>query len=241
VIAGKTVLAVVPARAGSEGLPGKNILPLCGKPLLAWTAEKARKSKHLDEVILSTDGPDIASIGKAWGLRVPFLRPAALATSDALTLEVIRHVLEFLRREEGKTFDYTVLLEPTSPLREDDDIDLMLEALDRQSRDYDSIVSLGRVSEHPAILQRWQGGKIAPFCPNLSRPGRRQDLEPAWFPYGVAYISKTEVLLREETFYTSRCMGFSLKSYQNYEIDSLHDFLCVAAIMRHEWGLPSSS
>jgi hypothetical protein len=237
VIFGKTSVAIIPARAGSQGLPGKNILPMCGKPLLAWTAEQAAKSRLLDEVILSTDGEDIASVGKACGLRVPFLRPAALATSEAPTLEVVRHALEYLRVEEGKRFDYTVLLEPTSPLREKDDIDCMLEELDRRSADYDSIVSLGQVSEHPSILKRWKGEKVSPFYLELPKADRRQELEPAWFPYGVAYIAKTEVLLRENTFYTSRCLGFPLQRYQNYEIDSIHDFICVAAMMRHQWGL----
>lgn len=236
-ISGKSSVAIIPARKGSEGLPGKNLLPLCGKPLLAWTAEQAAKSRLLDEVILSTDGADIASVGRACGLRVPFLRPAALATSEAPTLGVIRHALEYLRVEEGKSFDYTVLLEPTSPLREKDDIDRMLEELDRRSADYDSIVSLGKVCEHPSILKRWEGQKVSPFCPDLPKAGRRQELEPAWFPYGVAYIAKTEVLLRENTFYTSRCLGFPLQRYQNYEIDSIHDFVCVAAMMRHQWGV----
>lgn len=234
---GKSSVAIIPARAGSEGLPGKNILPLCGKPLLAWTAEQAAKSRLLDEVILSTDGPEIASVGMACGLRVPFLRPAALATSEAPTMGVVLHALEYLRTEEGKSFDYTVLLEPTSPLREKDDIDRMLGELDRRSADYDSIISLGQVSEHPSILKRWDGEKVSPFCPDLSKAPRRQELEPAWFPYGVAYIAKTEVLLREKTFYTTRCLGFPLQPHQNYEIDSIQDFVCVAAIMRHQWGL----
>lgn len=236
-INGKHVLAVIPARGGSKGLPGKNIRMLCGKPLIAWTIEKARKSRQLDVVLVSTDSPEIADVARQYGAIVPFLRPPALATDYASTYDVIRHALEHYREEEGREFEYVVLLEPTSPLREDDDIDRILQALDARADECDAIVSVGEVAEHPSIMKRLVGGRIEPFCPELAQTTRRQDNAPAYFPFGVAYIAKTSALLKENTFHTRRCMSFQIKRYQNYEIDDMYDFLCVESVMKHEWRL----
>lgn len=233
----KKILALIPARGGSKGLPRKNILPLCGKPLIAWSVEKALKSKHVDTVLVTTDSPEIADIAKAAGAHVPFLRPADLATDRSSTYDAIRHALRFLEEKEGKTFDYVVLLEPTSPLREEDDIDRMLEHLVGNASEFDSIISIGEVDEHPSIVRRLNGKRLEPFCPELQQTTRRQDNEPAYFPYGVAYIAKTDVLLAENTFYTKRCTYFKIKPYQNYEIDDIYGFLCVESIMRHEWRM----
>jgi CMP-N,N'-diacetyllegionaminic acid synthase len=235
-IAGKSVVAIIPARAGSKGLPGKNVRVLCGKPLLAWSIEAARGCAHLDEIVVSTDGDEIAAVAGAWGAPVPFRRPAELATDAVGTLPVVQHALEHYRAL-GREFDVVVLLEPTSPLRAPGDIDRMLERLAEGWDRFDSIVSLGEVREHPSIMKRLQGDEIAPYCPELRQTTRRQDNPPAYFPYGVAYIVKTAALLSEKTFYTRRCTYYVLQSFQNYEIDGLHDFLCVEAIMRHEWKL----
>jgi CMP-N,N'-diacetyllegionaminic acid synthase len=236
-INGKKILALIPARAGSKGLPGKNIRILCGKPLIVWTIDKANSSKYLDMVLVTTDSPEIAEISKTAGAHVPFLRPAALATDEASTYDAIHHALQFLKKNEDQAFDYVVLLEPTSPLREDDDIDRMLMQLANNSAEFDSIISVGEVDQHPSILKRLNGDYLAPFCPELLQTTRRQDNEPAYFPYGVAYIAKTDVLLAENTFYTKRSTYFKIKRYQNYEIDDIYGFLCVESIMKNEWSL----
>jgi len=233
----KMVIGIIPARGGSKGLPGKNIRPLCGKPLIAWTIEKALKSRHLDVVLVSTDSPEIAAIAREHGAEVPFLRPAELATDTANSYDAIRHALGHYRQSANREFAYTALLEPTSPLREDDDIDRVLEALDGAAGDFDSVVTLGEVGEHPSIMKRLVGRGIEPFCKELVQTTRRQDNAPAYFPYGVAYIAKTDVLLEENTFYTRRCMGFPIRRYQNYEIDDVYDFYCVENVMKHEWRL----
>jgi CMP-N,N'-diacetyllegionaminic acid synthase len=236
-IGGMKVLALIPARGGSKGLPGKNTRPMCGKPLIAWSIEKAKLSKYLDMVLVTTDCQEIAGIAKQYGAHVPFLRPDELATDKSSTYDAILHALKYLRVEEGQTFDYVVLLEPTSPLREDDDIDRMLEQLSGMSAKFDSIISIGEVDEHPSIVRRVRGNNLEPFCPELQQTKRRQDNEPAYFPYGVAYIAKTDVLLAENTFYTRRCTYFRIKRYQNYEIDDIYGFLCAESVMKHEWRL----
>jgi len=233
----KRVLAIIPARGGSKGLPGKNIRELCGKPMIAWTIEKARMSNYLDVVLVSTDSPEIADVARRYGAFVPFLRPEHLAGDHSTTYDVIFHALAFCRENDEYNFDYVVLLEPTSPLREDDDVDRMLEALDARSDEFDSIVSVGKVTEHPSIMKRLVSGRMEPFCQELEQASRRQDNIPAYFPFGVAYIAKTDVLLVEKTFYTHRCASFLIKRYQNYEIDDMYDFLCVESLMKFEWGI----
>lgn len=237
-IGDKKILAVIPARGGSKGLPGKNIKAMCGKPLIVWSIDAARKSRFIDEMVVSTDSQEIADIAIASGASVPFLRPLSLATDKAPTFDVVEHLLDYFVVANGKTFDYLVLLEPTSPLREDDDIDNMLLRLHGATDSFDSIVSLGEVSEHPAILKRLTGDAITPFCSDLQFTTRRQDNEPAYFPYGVAYIVKVASLLSERTFYTRRSTHYRIKRYQNYEIDDIYDFLAVEAIMRYQLGLP---
>lgn len=236
-IAGKSAIGIIPARAGSKGLPGKNIRPLCGKPLVAWSIETALKSRYLDEVVVSTDGEEIADVAMAYGAHVPFRRPPEISTDAATTLSAVKHALDYYRDKLGRQFEIVVLLEPTSPLREEEDIDRMLERLTQEWDDFDSIVSLGEVREHPSIMKRLVEHGIEPFCPELAQKSRRQDNLPAYFPYGVAYVVKASSLLQEEAFYTRRCTYHLIKRYQNFEIDDLHDFLCVEAVMRHEWKL----
>jgi CMP-N,N'-diacetyllegionaminic acid synthase len=236
-INGKRVIAMIPARGGSKGLPGKNIKTICGKPLISWTIQVALKSKFIDQLFVSTDSQAIADIAKVAGAPAPFLRPAMLATDNSPTIDVVEHVLEYFRAEAAPSFDYVVLLEPTSPLREDEDIDNMLIKLEASADRFDAIVSVGEVSEHPSIMKRLTGDSMEAYCPELQMALRRQDNPPAFFPYGVAYIAKTPSLLAERTFYPKRCTYYRIKRYQNYEIDDIYDFLAVENIMRCEWEL----
>ena len=233
----KKTIAIIPARGGSKGLPGKNIITLCGKPLIVWTIESALESNLVDKVVVSTDSREIANIAKSAGADVPFMRPDELATDEAKSIDVVRHALGFYENEKGMKFDYMALLEPTSPLREKDDIDNMITALNEKSDDFDAIISLGEVNEHPSAVKKINGNTAEPFCADLPRTTRRQENEKAYFPYGVAYISKVSTLLDEGTFYPKRTTHHLIKRYQNYEIDCIYDLLAIENIMRHKWGL----
>jgi CMP-N-acetylneuraminic acid synthetase len=237
VIDGKRVLALIPARGGSKGLPGKNIRNICGKPLIVWSIDKAKKSKYLDYLMVSTDCPEIARLSKLSGAEVPFIRPKELATDFSTTYDVIHHAYQYLQSQKKGEFDYLVLLEPTSPLREDDDIDNMLEKLVQNEDKFDSIISVGEIDEHPSIVKRCVDDNLTAFCAGLNQSFRRQDNEPAYFPYGVAYIAKVAELLSQNTFYTQRSTYFELKKYQNFEIDDIYGFLSAEAVMRYQWGL----
>jgi len=233
----RTCIAIIPARGGSKGLPGKNVRMLCGRPLIGWSIMAGLNSGYVDEVTVTTDSEDIAGVAREYGAAVPFLRPTELAADDSPTVDAVTHALEFYKSSLGKEYDYVVLLEPTSPLRDKGDIDRMMEKLVDNESEYDSIVSIGKVNEHPSIMKKIVGNTIQPYCEELNMTTRRQDNPAAYFPYGVAYIVKTTALLAEKTFYTRRSTYYEILRYQNYEIDDLYDFLAVENIMKHEWGL----
>ena len=236
-INGKSVIAIIPARGGSKGLPGKNIKELCGKPLIAWSIEAGLGCKYIDEVMVTTDSEETARIARKFGASVPFIRPTELASDTATSFDAIKHAIDFYENELDKCFDYIVLLEPTSPLREKGDIDGMFEKIISMEDQFDAIVSLGEVHEHPSIMKKIVGNEIEPYCKNLYMATRRQDNEIAYFPYGVAYIVKTKTLLEEKSFYPFRTTHRMIKRYQCYEIDDIYDFLAIENIMKYEWNI----
>ena len=161
----KRVLAIVPARAGSKGLPGKNIRLFCGKPLLQWSVEHGLSSRYVDLVIVTTDSTEFADIARKSGALVPFLRPDHLSSDTASSADVILHAVDFLE-ERGDIFDVLVLLEPTSPLRSPEDIDKALEMLATEP-DAESVVSISRVeAHHPSFLmRRTRPASLSPIFP----------------------------------------------------------------------------
>jgi CMP-N,N'-diacetyllegionaminic acid synthase len=236
-INGKSVIAIIPARGGSKGLPGKNIKELCGKPLIGWTIESGLGSKYLDVVMVTTDNEEIAKISRDFGAEVPFLRPNDLANDTATSVDVIKHTISFYENKLSKVFDYIVLLEPTSPLRDKNNIDDMIEKIISVEDNFDAIVSLGAVNEHPSIMKKIEGKNIISYCSELTMKTRRQDNNIAYFPYGVAYIVKTNTLKKENSFYPKRATYYLIKRYQCYEIDDIYDFMAIENIMKYEWRI----
>jgi len=232
-INGKKVIAIIPARGGSKGLPGKNIIPLLNKPLIAWSIEVASKSKYIDETIISTDSKEIAEIAKKYGGKIPFIRPNELAQDVTPSIDVVIHALNFFAENNKIKFDYCVLLEPTSPIRDDNDIDNMLLKLDSLRKEYDAITSLGAISEPINLMKYIRGENLISVCNNLKKITRRQDSEQAFFPYGVAYISKVSALRNEKTFFTKRLTYYKIKDYQCYEIDNFFDYIKIEAIIKY--------
>jgi CMP-N-acetylneuraminic acid synthetase len=228
----KSVLAIIPARGGSKGLPGKNIKDLCGKPLIAWSVEQALKSKYIDNVFVSTDSEEIANIAKEYGANVPFLRPAELARDDSPTSDTILHVVEQLGLM-GKYYDYVALLEPTSSLRKSDDIDGAISVI-VENVHVDSLVSVGEVHmEHPMIVKKIdKKGFVSPYISNIEKIHQRQQADKAYFPYGVIYISKVSRFIKSQTFYTEKTIPYFIERWQNYEIDDEFDFIVIEKIMQ---------
>lgn len=230
-IKNKNILAIIPARAGSKGLPGKNIRPLKGLPLLAWPIRAALASGYIDNVIVSTDSQKFADIAAEHGANVPFLRPTELASDTASSMDFIIHALDYFRNV-GEEYDYLVLLEPTSPLTEASDIDKALEML-VNDENADSIVGVTLMeTTHPAFTVRVQGdGLIKPFMSEtFDDLPRRQDLETLYCLDGSLYISSVEALREKRSFCSDKTLPYVGEKYKSHEVDDYIDFICIEAI-----------
>lgn len=229
---GKRVLAIVPARGGSKGLPGKNIRPLAGKPLIGWTLESAKNSKYLDEVFVSTDSQEIADVAESFGVKVPKLRPEELASDTATSASVVLYTIDYFRKQ-GKDFDYILLLEPTSPMRKKDDIDNAI-ALACDHPDKAGVVSLGEVHmEHPSIVKKISDKSIIESYVESQKVTRRQQLDKAYFPYGVVYLVRTDYFEKNQLFYGKDSLPYIIERWQCYEVDDIYDFTAIEAILKY--------
>ena len=188
------ILALIPARSGSKGVPGKNIKKLGGKPLLAYTAEAASASKKLDKVILSSDDEEINQVAKEHGIEVPFQRPSELAQDDSGSLGVVQHALEFMEKK-GEYFDVVCLLQVTSPFRADGFIDKAIDLF--ESKTFDSLVSVLEVPHeyNPHwVFETDENDNLKISTGEKQIIKRRQDLPKAYFRDGSIYITKTECI-----------------------------------------------
>jgi len=217
------VLGIVPARGGSKGIPGKNVRPLGGKPLLVHTAEAALAARRLTRVVLTTDDEGIAEIGRGCGLEVPFLRPAELAMDDTPTLPVLQHVVTALEKT-GDRFDAVCLLQPTSPFRRAGDIDGCIELL--ETADLDAVVSVLPVPpEHnPHWVYFRDGDGLLRLATGEDQPiPRRQELPPAFHRDGSVYVTRRNVLMEGNSLYGKRLGGF-LADSRSVNLDTPADW-----------------
>lgn len=229
---GKKILAFIPARGGSKGLPNKNILKVGGVPLIAHTIQAARRSRLVARSIVSTDSTRISAVAKKHGGDIPFLRPAQLAKDTTPIIDAVLHALAWLK-ERGEEYDALALLEPTSPLRKKDDIDNAIKILIKNWNKADAVVSLGEIAlESPFYAKKIQNGFVQPVVKIKGLTNRRQDLPKTYFPYGVVYLCKTKTLLKEKTFYPKRVLPYLIERWQNYEIDDIYGLVSINAIIK---------
>lgn len=228
-------LAVIPARGGSKGLLKKNIRPLCGKPLVAYTIESALAAQYITRVVVSTEDVEIAEISKKYGAEV-IERPQELARDDSPVIDAILYTLKCCERQ-GSYFDIVLQLEATSPLRKEGDLDSAIRLFIENMESADSLVSLGEIHvEHPYIAKNVEQGYVKPLIKTGKSFFQRQQLPKTYFPYGVIYLSKVDTLRIRKTFYQDRTIPYFIERWQNYEIDDVYDFICVEAILKHRLG-----
>jgi CMP-N,N'-diacetyllegionaminic acid synthase len=228
-IDGRSVIAIIPARGGSKGLPGKNILEMNGIPLVGYPIMAANKSIYVDRVIISTDDQNIANKATELGGNVPFLRPAELASDTATSISVIEHAIDFEARG-GRQYDYIVLLEPTSPLTESADVDGALELLVSNRHVADSIISIAlSEAQHPEFTVTLQDGMVTGSMADI----RRQDVDEVYFRDGSLYISDIRVLMHARTFCHDRTLGYVVPKWKSMEVDDLTDFIAIEAVMKN--------
>ena len=230
----QSILAIIPARGASRGLPGKNGKRFCGKPLLTWTIEAAKRSGYIDEIIVSTDSAALAGIAAEHGVPVPFMRPPELATDQARTTDVIYHVVTTIRTRTGRVPDHIILLQPTSPLRGTYDIDHALEKYFKIQSEL--LISVTHARQNPFWMKiRTSGDKLGPFLPDTDMPHQRQLLPELYYPNGAIYIVKTEVFLASRSLGAPEIDYYLMPSERSIDIDSEFDFkmaeLCMTKVI----------
>jgi CMP-N,N'-diacetyllegionaminic acid synthase len=225
---GKRVVAVIPARGGSKSIPGKNIRPLKGKPLLAWSIDVARQVAEIDRVIVSTDDPQIAAVAEANGAEV-YTRPEHLATDDALVIDALKDLLEKLRKD-GETAEWIVLLEPTCPLRTPADV---LECLQLVSTgDYDSVATFKDADLNPHRAWRLVDGVPEVFIPGAIPWLPRQKLPKAFQLNGAVYVFRASLLADEaKSLLVGRLGAVVMPRDRSQDIDDIVDFTIVEALL----------
>jgi CMP-N,N'-diacetyllegionaminic acid synthase len=213
------ILAIIPARGGSKGIPRKNIKPLAGKPLIGWTIDIAKRVKSIDRIVVSTEDAEIASIATKLGADVPFLRPVELSTDDTPSIAPVLHALEILQ-----DYEWVMLLQPTSPLRSLEDIENLLAFC--EERGAPAAVSVCEVSQHPSWMYRRDTmGYLQPLVTNDPKIYNRQSLPPAYMLNGSIYLARTDWLRERCEFIGPDTLGYVMPPERSVDIDTTIDWL----------------
>ena len=226
------VLGIVTARGGSKGIPRKNIIPLLGKPLLAYTAEAALSAKRLTRTILSTEDEEIASIGRAYGLDVPFLRSPELARDETPSIPVLQDTVHRLE-QMGEYYDAVFTLQPTNPLRRPQDIDGAVDLLERTGAD--SVISFVDVGEkHPARMKfiTPEAKVIDPPFKEEFEGQRRQDLPKLYLREGSIYLTRLSVLMEQSSVQGSDCRAWLIPEERACNIDTPFDLFLAEQMLK---------
>ena len=225
----KRFLAIIPARGGSKGIPNKNIMDICGKPLVAYTIEAGKKSKYIDEIMVSTDSHIIKEVAEQYGAKVPFLRPELLSDDSAKSIDLVLHAIDFYI-SNNTNFDFVILLQPTSPLRTYAQIDEAIEKLMDNSGD--SLVSVREADENPVLMRSIADGKLKEVIsfqgPNL----RRQDLPTFYIFNGALYINSIDMLVHKKSFIDEDTIPYVMSKESSVDIDTKLDAKLVEFIIK---------
>jgi CMP-N,N'-diacetyllegionaminic acid synthase len=227
----QNLLIVIPSRGGSKGLPGKNIKPLGGMPLLGWTVTAIKQSGLSPAAtILSTDSDEIAAIGQELGLTVPFLRPNDLATDEAVAVDVALHAIDWFESEYGTAPEFIMWLQPTSPFRPPEKI---LEAF-RLLIEHQADAVLGVKSIHrtlQTLFHRNPDNLLTPLLTGDTVTTRRQEVNPIYTPNGAMYLLRSEVLRSEKSFFPSRSLPLIMDKIESLDIDNPIDWDLAESIV----------
>lgn len=225
------VLGLITARGGSKGIPRKNLQPLAGRPLIAWTVEAAKAAKGLARIVLSTDDDEIASVCRGLGVDVPFMRPPTLAQDRSPHIDVVEHALASLETLDRFRPEYVLLLQPTSPLRRASDIeDALALATERRPN---AVVSVAEAKTHPFLTKRLdENGCLVPFVESSLAYPRRQDLPPAYALNGAIFLNATKSLLRDRVFVPPGTVPLIMSRERSLDIDEPRDLRLAELIPR---------
>jgi CMP-N-acetylneuraminic acid synthetase len=219
------ILALIPARGGSKGIPRKNIKMIAGKPLIAWTIEAALRSPHIDTVVVSTDDEEIAAIALQAGAQVPFMRPAELASDGATGMAPVMHALDML-----PDFDAVLLLQPTSPLRSTADIDACLTLA--AARAANAVVSVTEPDAHPYWTYRVDDALHMQPMVDAPAVTRRQDLPLAGALNGALYFARTAWLRENGSFMGADTLAYMMPRERSVDIDTPFDWKFAELLLK---------
>ncbi|MHB1105105.1 MAG: acylneuraminate cytidylyltransferase family protein [Lutibacter sp.] len=226
------VLAIIPVRGGSKGVPGKNIKMLGGKPLITYTIQAAQKATLVTDIILSTDSDEIIQIAQEYGLEVPFKRPESLATDESPTILTVLHALEYFLAK-GISFDAVCLLQVTNPFRTSEFIDLAIEKFIHSKAD--SLISVLKVPHefNPHwVFEENAAGNLKISTGESEIISRRQELSTAYYRDGSIYITKTEVLLNQQSLYGKSIAYIEADKSRHVNIDTMEDWESAVAMAK---------
>jgi len=224
------ILSIIPARGGSKGLPGKNIIDLNGKPLIAHTIEASLKSKYITKTVVSSDNESILKVSETFGSDI-LKRPNELALDTTPSEPVITHVLESIK--DIDTYDYLVLLQPTSPLRTENDIDEAIEKLLEQN----ARALISTVEVDNKILKAFKDNELG-FLEGISNNKfpfmRRQDLPQVYMPNGAIYICSIKEFLKNQKLFTEKTISYKMTENKSIDVDFKEDLEKISLIMKEE-------
>lgn len=218
------MLAIIPARGGSKGLPGKNIRDLNGKPLIAYSIEAALHSKYVNRVIVTTDAEEIAEVARKYGAEVPFIRPENLSNDTASAIDVYLHATEFVMKETGEKIDKFMVLLPTAPMRTSKHIDDAIDFF--KEKQATTLISV-KEAETPIT---WYMNSDDDFRIKNAGFGvgdavtNRQVNSKYYVPNGAIYILDFDLLKNKRTYYCNNTVGFEMSAEESVDIDTLTEF-----------------
>lgn len=227
----RPALGLIPARGGSKGIPGKNLRPLAGRPLLAHAVEAARAAGVLDRIVLTTDSAQIAELGRSLGAEAPFLRPQELAADDSPMVPVVQHAVTELERN-GWSPRAVLLVQPTAPLRRPEHLVAALRMLEETG--CDSVVSVVEIPPHfaPDFALEIKDGRLVFLLPEGQRVTRRQDARPAYSRDGTVYAMRRDVVMRGNSLYGRDCRPLVLRRDESVNLDEPEDWSRAEEILR---------
>ena len=221
------MIAIVPARCGSKGLPGKNIKDLLGKPMIVYTIEEALKSKYITDVIISTDCKEIEEVALKYGAKSHFLRPEFLASDSAKAIDNYIYTTDRLNNEFGYEIEKFVVLQPTSPLRLVEDIDGAIELFTKKNAD--SVISYTE-EHHPIEWHKYisDEGKFENIFEEKLL--NRQDMKPSFFPNGAVFVFSCD-LIKQNQYYSDNSYAYIMPRFRSIDVDTLEDFKYIEFLM----------
>jgi CMP-N-acetylneuraminic acid synthetase len=226
------VLAVITARGGSKGVPRKNLRPVAGKPLIAWTIESVLQVRDpFHRIVVSTDSEEIAAVARQAGADVPFIRPAELAGDETDSLPVVQHATSFVEAEDELRMDWILLLQPTSPLRLAEDINAALELAAMGG--CDSVIAVEQVIHtHPMLLKTIEADRLMPYGKTPRERVRRQDCRPdVYVNNGAIYLTRRDVVMEQNLLLGAVARPYIMPAERSLDIDSELDMRVADALL----------